>query len=304
MTNRNPLVSIVIITRQRPHLIGDCVQHVLAQDYTPFEIIVVDASDDDATARALPNDPHVCYLHLENAAHQIPRSRNEGIHHSRGDIIAFIDDDSVVQPGWLRHLVSNYTAPQIGGVGGLVLASGESARTSGILPRITSTGSVLGDFNIWTAAPVVVDHLRGCNMSFTRQALEAVGGFDVRFDQSNFRDETDVCVSIRRAGYQLLYDSRVAVIHLYSAKDGFQRDEWRDPQHYFSITKNVTYFRLKHFLSLKTVFAVFVGAPLLTTITNLRRYGVRGAALMGSDWRGRLAGLQTFFEYRQLQHNG
>lgn len=304
MSSHNPLVSIVIITRHRPHLIGDCVRHVLAQDYTPFEIIVVDASDDDATARALPNDPRVCYLHLENAAHQIPRSRNEGIRCSRGEIIAFIDDDSLVQPGWLRQLVADYTSPQIGGVGGLVLAPGETARANGVLPRITSTGSVLGDFNLRTATPVVVDHLRGCNMSFARQALEAVGGFDVRLDQSNFRDETDVCMSIRRAGYQLLYDSRVAVIHLYSAKDGFQRNEWQDPQHYFSITKNVTYFRLKHFLSLKTVLAVFVGAPLLTAISNLRRYGARGASLIWSDWRGRLAGLRTFFEYRRLQRHG
>lgn len=299
----NPLVSIVIITRQRPHLIGNCVQHVLAQDYAPFEIIVVDASEDDATARALPNDARVRYVHLENAAHQIPRSRNEGIRHSHGDIIAFIDDDSMVQPGWLRHLVANYTSPHVGGVGGLVLAPGEAARTSGTLPHITPTGSVLGDFNIQTTKPVPVGHLRGCNMSFTRQALEAVGGFDVRLDQSNFRDETDVCVSVRRLGFQLLYDSKVAVIHLYSTKDGFQRDEWQDPSHYFSITKNITYFRLKHFFSLQTLLAVFIGAPILTAITNVRRYGARGGLLIWNDWRGRLAGWQTFLEYRRSKHN-
>ena len=299
----NPLVSIVIITRHRPHLIGNCVQHVLIQDYMPFEIIVVDASDDDATARALPNDSRVRYVHLENAAHQIPRSRNEGIRHSHGDIIAFIDDDSLVQPGWLRCLVANYTSPHVGGVGGLVLAPGETARTSGTLPRITATGSVLGDFNIRTPTPVPVDHLRGCNMSFTRQALNMVGGFDVRLDQSNFRDETDVCVSIRRAGFQLIYDPSVAVVHLYSAKEGFQRDEWQDLHYYFSITKNITYFRLKHFFSLQTLLAVFIGAPILTALTNVRRHGTRGARLIWNDWRGRLAGWQTFFEYRRSKHN-
>lgn len=298
MDGKNALISVVVITRHRPHLVADCLRHVFAQDYRPFEVVVVDASDDDATEQVMASYSQACYVHLRGAVHQIPHSRNEGILRARGDIIAFVDDDSIVQPGWMRNLVADYSSPQIGGVGGLVLAPEQTARLGGAIPRITQTGSVVGDFDVMTASPVEVDHLRGCNMSFRREALEKVGGFDTLLDQSNFRDETDVCVGVRHAGFKLIYDPRVAVQHLYSAKEGFERDEWKDRKHYYSIVKNSAYFRLKHFLRLKTLIAVFIGGPALALIRNARRQGARGFLLTWTDWMGRAAGGYTFLKSR------
>ncbi len=294
MPQESTSLSIVIITRNRPQLIGACLRQLLAQDYAPLDVIVVDASDGAETQQVMSGFPQVRYVHLENAAHQIPRSRNEGIACSRGEVIAFLDDDSLVQPGWARNLVVTYASAEIGGVGGLVLAPGEAPRAAGTLPTVTSTGSVLGDFNILTSGPVEVGHLKGCNMSFRRKALEAVGGFDVRLDASNYRDETDVCVGVRQAGFKLIYNPNVAVIHLYAAKDTFQREDWKDPKHRFSIAKNITYFRLKHFCSFRTMLAVFIGAPVLTLVNEVRWHGARGLAAAWSDLMGRIAGAWTF----------
>lgn len=50
-----------------------------------------------------------------------------------------------------------------------------------------------------------VDHLRGCNMSFHRSALEAIGGFDARYIWTNVLEETDVCIRVKRAGRRLVF---------------------------------------------------------------------------------------------------
>lgn len=293
----NGVLSVVVITRNRPELLASCLDHLLAQDYRPLDVIVVDASDDARTQEVVSGYPEVRNVRFHRA-HQIPASRNEGIRHARGDIIAFLDDDSMVQPGWASQLVADYTSPGVGGVGGLVLGPGERGRTGGAVGTVTRTGSVLGDFDVITDGPVEVGHLRGCNMSFRREALHAVGGFDPLLDMSNYRDETDVCVGVVRAGFKLIYDPRVAVVHMYAAKDGFQRDDWKDPWHRYSIAKNTAYFRLKHFASPRTAAEIYLGGPLLVAREGLKRSGIAGLWLLAVEVAGRWAGGGTWVRSR------
>src|SRR6266516_404890 len=104
----SPTSSIIIITRNRPALLQHCLTHVLAQSYPHKEIIVVDSSSNDESERVVAQYPEVLSVRLHGQRNNMPQARNAGIAISSGDIIAFVDDDAMVQPGWLATLVDTY----------------------------------------------------------------------------------------------------------------------------------------------------------------------------------------------------
>src|SRR5262249_55521041 len=120
----NPTVSIIIITRNRPVLLHHCLAHVQAQSYPHKQIIVVDSSSNDESERVAAQYPGVISVRLavQRTIHENrPHARNAGLATSSGEIIAFIDDDAMVQPGWLDALLATYQDETVGAVGGRVI---------------------------------------------------------------------------------------------------------------------------------------------------------------------------------------
>ena len=113
-------VSVAVVTRNRPHLIGDLLESLCAQTLQPEEVVIVD------------NDSTVSYADVFGAYRErlplrtfvettpgIPAARNRAIRESRYEILAFADDDCVPEPTWLENLVEPfYRDPHIGAVGG------------------------------------------------------------------------------------------------------------------------------------------------------------------------------------------
>src|SRR5689334_302599 len=114
-------VSIIVITRNRPTLLRYCLEHILAQLYPHKEIIVVDSSSDDESGRVVAQYPDVRSVRLRGQRNNMPQARNAGIAISSGEIIAFIDDDAMAEPGWLDTLVDSYQDETVGAVGGRVI---------------------------------------------------------------------------------------------------------------------------------------------------------------------------------------
>ena len=100
-----PLVTVVIPTRDRQELVAGAVASVLSQGYARLEALVVDDGSTPPVAKAaLPDDERVQLLRLE-----CPRgsgaARNVGIQHAKGSLVAFLDDDDAWRPNMLRRLV-------------------------------------------------------------------------------------------------------------------------------------------------------------------------------------------------------
>ncbi len=250
------VVSIIIITCNRPFLLKHCLDRVLAQSYSHKEIIVVDSSSNAQSELVLAYYPSVLSVRLQGQRHNMPQARNEGIAVSSGDIIAFIDDDSMVQVGWLEALVSVYSDGMVGAAGGRVIGIPEPYcdQVAGS-PRlvVASSGRVIAkDAGLVSTDQVEVDHLIGCNMSFRYKALEQVGGFDPHYTLTNLREETDLCVRVKKAGWQIVFNPSIAVIH-FSARS-LQPYFLERPTVQFSNGRNCTYFAIKHFgLSPRTI---------------------------------------------------
>jgi glucosyl-dolichyl phosphate glucuronosyltransferase len=200
------------------------VQSVLAQHTDgPYEVIVVDNNSTDGTreriqqvCRQSPKELRYLFERRQGAS----AARNTGIAAARGNIVAFIDDDVVVQRGWLSALAEAYRAhPDAWCVGGkIVLAFPE------VLPRWFDRRSELlsshlgrldlGDATIERPYP---DDVFGGNFSVRRDILDRVGLFDIALGPvGTWRieaEESDLCWRIQKSGGAVYYCGAAVVAH-------------------------------------------------------------------------------------------
>src|SRR5579883_3072383 len=214
-----------------------------------FEVIVVDSSTNDESERVIARYPATKHIRVRGARNNMPQARNTGIACSTGEIIAFIDDDSMVQPSWLEALLDVYRDKTIGAAGGRVITMPEPYCDEIKGPprlHVTRLGGVIAkDAGLVSEERTEVDHLIGCNMSFRRTVLEEVGGFDSNFTLTNLREETYLCLRVKRAGWRIVFEPGIAVVH-FSARS-LQPYFLERPTIQFSNGRNGSYFAIKHF---------------------------------------------------------
>jgi GT2 family glycosyltransferase len=124
---------------------------------------------------------------------------------------------------------------------------------------------VLADFTGEKLLPA--DTAIGCNMSYKREIFEICGGFDGKYEGNAVREDTDMCVRVRKSGYRILYDPRAALVH-YMENSGGSRAAGGE-EYWRIFFKNQCYFYMKNFKS---------GRLLLQTVLfpDLRRCGKSG----------------------------
>ena len=111
-------VSVVIVSRGRPAALQRCLTGVSQLQYAPFEVIVVADPDGIAAARKMDFAAHLKLVAFDKA--NISAARNLGIAQAAGEIVAFIDDDAVPEPQWLRYLVAPSRQSDVAAMGGFV----------------------------------------------------------------------------------------------------------------------------------------------------------------------------------------
>lgn len=291
-----PEISVVVITRDRPRWLRRCLESLARQSRPPAEVIVVDSShgrESEAVAAAFPD---VRYLRFPGGRRGMPAARNLGIREARGEVVAFLDDDCEASPGWLEGLAAAYRDPTVAGAGGRVV---DPVITLGRIRRFLSSGEPWAEPDDGDPRPADVDFLQGGNMSFRREVLLAVGGFDPRYTGSNYREETDLCFRLRRRGFRLVYVPDASVTHLRAPRaDGIGRSA-DDPRREFYHARNQTYFVLKNYGLAVRPLALYVGRQTLErTLAAARRPSARALAWWGAHLAGKAAGVLAGLRYR------
>jgi GT2 family glycosyltransferase len=242
-------VSVIIPTYRREEPLRRCLAGVLAQRHPAFEVLIVDQSPDHepatwAVLRALP--PHARHVRLEQPS--VTAAVNVGARMAAAPLLLFLDDDIEIDDRDLlaRH-ARHYDEPSIAGVVGRIV----NAERRADLPQPAVAGS-LGFLAMNFDHPHAMDvpTAAGANMSFRRELVGRLGGFDEHYTANAFRWETDFSLRVIRAGYRIRYDPEARVLHHYGTPGGCDNGHllgrtesshaWYEP-----FFRNNTYFALK-----------------------------------------------------------
>ncbi len=220
--NGNIGLSVVICTRNRPVDLERCLTRMLTSTDKDFELIVVDnAPDDEASERVVGKFPSVRYVREERKGLDI--ARNTGARAARGAIIAYTDDDVIVDEDWTKNLKNSFDDPLVMAVTGLVIPAQLRTRSQYIFERYWSFNKgylektfdhrYFLDHLAWGAP--VWDIGAGANMAFRREAFELVGWFDERLDvgASGCSGDSEFWYRILAEGWNCRYFPQLLVYH-------------------------------------------------------------------------------------------
>jgi GT2 family glycosyltransferase len=237
-----PFVSVVVATRDRPQSIAACLRSLGALEYPRFEVIVVDNVPTSDETRELVQQAAVAGTECGGPVVRYARedrpgpswARNRGLGLARGDVVAFTDDDVLLDPHWLAELVRGF------GAGPAVVCV-----TGPIVPRELETPAQIwleqyGGFCKGFAQrvydrrdnrppdplfPYTVGRFgSGANMAFRAATLRALGGLDPALGPATptlAGEDIALFLEVVLRGHQLVYQPGAIVYHAHSRD--FQR---------------------------------------------------------------------------------
>lgn len=221
----SPLVSIVIPVYNKFQTTYGCFKSIWENlPKCSFEIILVDDCSSDETLFA--------GFVLSGAVRIIRNSKNlgfvlscrTGAAHARGKYILFLNNDTLVRPGWLDELVATFdNVPNVGVVGSKLLhANGTLQESGGIIWR-------LGDGWNWGRGADPndprfcylrdSDYVSGAALMLERQLFEQLGGFDEYYAPAYYED-TDLCFRARVLGKRVVVQPASEIVHIEGVSAG------------------------------------------------------------------------------------
>ncbi|HYZ71527.1 MAG TPA: glycosyltransferase [Chthoniobacterales bacterium] len=215
--------SVIVCTSRRPQQLKRCLASLQELNPAPTELIVVDnGPDDPGTVKVVEEFDGVIYL--PEPAPGLSRARNRGILGSRGEILAFTDDDVLVHPHWLLGVKESLSEKATLGMTGLVLPA-ELETGPQVQFEFDFGGFNRGYrpinfdstfFNCMLKRGVPVWRIgAGANMAFRRDAFDRVGLFDERLGAgaSGCSEDSEFWYRMLAAGLSIKYEPRAVVWH-------------------------------------------------------------------------------------------
>jgi len=194
----------------------EAVASIEGQDTPAHQLILVIDHNPEMYEKAKTQFPNADVIENQNP-HGLNGARNSGVAQATGSIIAFLDDDAIAEPDWIRQLQAGYSDEKVLGVGGKINPQWLSGRPRWFPDEFLWVVGCTYKGTSETAAPV--RNLIGCNMSYQREIVLSVGGFRSGIGHVGGRpqgdDETELCIRIHQAmpGSTLLYNPEAQVSH-------------------------------------------------------------------------------------------
>lgn len=213
-----PAISIVICFYDRCAMVRDAVESCLAQEAAPpFEVIVADNSPGGIAPAALAGLEDARLRVVPAAPPNISAARNAGVEAARGALVAFLDDDEIAGPGWLRALAATleHSGADVAAGPVLPVVEGLPADAAPVPP------AALEPFRRWIDAPdgaplTVSDRGKtrgltvGAGNTLWRTAVMGATPFDLGFGASGGED-FDLLLRVEAAGARVVWSPEAAV---------------------------------------------------------------------------------------------
>lgn len=197
-------VSVIVCTYNAKDELKECLESLENLDYRDKEIIIVNDASSDDTLEFLQKFKNRTTLKTTIVTNERNRgvagSRNAGIQHAAGEIIAFTDADCVADCRWISELVKIYGQEDVAAVGGRILDT-----------RVTSIWNLASKgLNFVASSEGYVSYIQGCNMSFDSSVLRKYMFSDeIKYGY----EETLLCDYLVDSGYKIYYNPGAVVHH-------------------------------------------------------------------------------------------
>ena len=228
-----PLVSVIIPNRNSYELIAKILDGLTRHTHYPkMEIIVVDNGSDDERVLALYRQfeagPIPFSARIERESFNFSRSINRGAETVNGSLLLLLNNDiEVVEPGWLKEMVSCFQFEDVGVVGAKLLYPDGTLQHAGV---ITGLGGYAGhwfigrdgDFpgpmgRLWVRQSLSA--VTGACMLVSRQCWRTTGPFDESVFPIAYND-VDFCLRAIEQGFRVAWTPFASLIHHESASRG------------------------------------------------------------------------------------
>jgi glycosyltransferase involved in cell wall biosynthesis/GT2 family glycosyltransferase len=239
-----PKVSIIINTDARVKPLATCLESLRYLRYPNFEVVVVAGPTRDGTHELCAAWGDAIKFG-DCPVRNLSQSRNISIAIASGDIVAFLDDDSVPEPEWLDDIIPAFQDPEVAVAGGFLHDhTGKTYQWQfGTADRMgaadTGWKRAAPEFNFPNSFSF--PHVMA-NSAFRRTALIEVGGFDEEYEY--FLDETDVICRFVDAGWKVAQLDTGFIHHKFMPSH--IRNDSRVLTSWYSIVKNKAYFALRN----------------------------------------------------------
>jgi glycosyltransferase involved in cell wall biosynthesis len=220
-----PAVTVAVCTRDCASDLTACLDAIAALEYPQLDRLVIDNAPSDQRTETLVRDRYPSIRYVCEPRPGLDWARNRAVFEARGDIVAFTDDDVIVDPDWVGALAAVFRAdPSAMAVTGLVIPDELETEAQRLFEAYGGFGR--GFVRRWYRAPagrsLAMIHGgtgkfgTGANMAFRRSLFDSIGGFDPALDVgtvTNGGGDLDMFFRVLKAGSTLVYEPAAIVRH-------------------------------------------------------------------------------------------
>ena len=249
-----PLISIVVCTTfERQRELENCLRSISELDYPSFEVFVIDNRKGRCDRDSVEWVERFSGVRLVREPQPgQSAARNCGLQLAQGEIVAFTDDDVLIDPGWLRAIARRFAAhPEEAGMAGLIMPAELETEAQlrfeqyygGFGPRImqpvshvlkrgaglwifrkarvcevTATGEIAAVKSLYDLGCMGI----GANMAFRTEPLRAIGGFDVRLSPgtpAHGSEDNVLFIGLLWRGHRAGFEPAALVSHVHRRND-------------------------------------------------------------------------------------
>nr|WP_019367389.1 glycosyltransferase family 2 protein [Pseudomonas luteola] len=226
-----PLISLIVPTRDQLKLLRTCIEGLLTDtDYPALEIIIVD--NDSCVPETLEYFAHIVNRGVRVLHYPYPFNyaaiNNWAAERAQGDIIGLVNNDvEILEPGWLKEMLSQLLRPGVGAVGAKLMWPNGMVQHGGVVVGINGLAAHTGNnLNQKDPGYLGFNHIAREQSVVTTACLltrkhdyQRLGGMDeVRFPIT-FND-VDMCMRMRETGKRLVWTPFACLVHAESASRG------------------------------------------------------------------------------------
>jgi glycosyltransferase involved in cell wall biosynthesis len=216
-------VSVILCTYNRCHSLATALQSVAASempDGVSWEILVVDNNSPDQTSDVVAEFAERYpgrFRYLFEAQQGKSYALNAGIRESRGQVLAFMDDDVIVDAKWLQTLTSALENREWVGAGGRILPERDFTPPAWLSVEGKYALAPLAMFDLGLQPGELTEAPFGTNMAFRKEVFEKVGGFRTdlgpRPGSETRSEDTEFGDRVLGTGQRLWYEPSAVVYH-------------------------------------------------------------------------------------------